>query len=103
MSAAAIMTFVYGVLSIVGGIIGYRQAGSKPSLIAGGVTGALLLIAGIGLVQVQPWGMWLAIAITALLIITFIGRLVKTRKFMPAGLMIIVGVATLATLLKTLG
>ncbi|MEM9005526.1 MAG: TMEM14 family protein [Cyanobacteria bacterium P01_F01_bin.86] len=100
--AATVMTFVYGVLALVGGLIGYQQAGSKPSLIAGVATGILLLAAGIGLVQSQTWGVWVAIAVTALLVVTFIGRLIKTRKFMPAGLMVIVGIATLAALLTAL-
>ena len=97
--AATVMTFVYGVLAFVGGIIGYQQAGSKPSLIAGVVTGILLLAAGIGLVQNQAWAFWGAIAVTGLLVVTFVARLIKTRKFMPAGLMVIVGIATLTALL----
>ena len=100
MSAPIIMSFVYGALSILGGIIGFAQASSKVSLISGAVTGVLLLIAGFGLMQAQPWALWVAIAVTALLVIVFIGRLVKTRKFMPAGLMVIVGIATLAALLS---
>ncbi len=98
MSPAIVMTFVYAVLSIVGGIIGYQKAGSKPSLISGIITGILLVIAGVGLLQAAAWGGWLAIAVTLLLVITFIIRLIKTRKFMPAGLMVIVGVATLIVL-----
>lgn len=99
MSAATIFTFIYGVLSIVGGIIGYQQAGSKPSLIAGLVTGVLLVIAGFGLVESQLWGLILAIAVTALLVVVFTWRLIKTRRFFPAGLMVIAGVVTLLTLL----
>lgn len=102
MSAATIMTFIYGALSIVGGIIGFKQAGSKVSLISGAITGVLLVLAALGLMQAQGWGLVLAIAVSALLVVVFVGRLVKTRKFMPAGLMVIVGVATLATLLTTL-
>ena len=89
------MTFIYAVLAIVGGIIGYQQAGSKPSLISGIITGILLLIGGVGLLQGQGWGLWLALAITLLLVIVFIVRLFKTRKFMPAGLMVAVGIGTL--------
>ncbi|MEM9119577.1 MAG: TMEM14 family protein [Cyanobacteria bacterium P01_F01_bin.56] len=100
MSPAIVMTFIYAVLSVVGGIIGYQKAGSKPSLIAGIITGILLLVAGVGLLQMAAWASWLAIAVALLLVIVFIGRLLKTRKFMPAGLMVIVGVATLIALFQ---
>ncbi|MEM9816771.1 MAG: TMEM14 family protein [Cyanobacteria bacterium P01_D01_bin.6] len=100
MSPAIVMTFIYAVLSVVGGIIGYQKAGSKPSLIAGIITGILLLVAGVGLLQMAVWASWLAIAVALLLVIVFIGRLLKTRKFMPAGLMVIVGVATLIALFQ---
>jgi uncharacterized membrane protein (UPF0136 family) len=102
MSAATIMTLLYGALAIVGGIIGFKQANSTASLISGLGTGIGLLIAGGGLLQGQPWGLWLAIALTLLLVIVFIGRLVKTRKFMPAGLMVVVGVVTLIGLMTGL-
>lgn len=94
MTPGTILTFVYGVLSLVGGIIGYRQANSKMSLISGSISGILLLIAGILLVQGSVVGLWLSRIVALVLVIVFISRLVKTKKFMPAGLMVIVGVAT---------
>lgn len=102
MTPATIMTFIYAVLSIVGGIIGYQQAGSTPSLISGVVTGILLLIAGFGLLQAAAWGGWLAIAVTLLLVIVFIFRLIKTRRFFPAGLMVVVGIVTLIALFEAM-
>jgi uncharacterized membrane protein (UPF0136 family) len=99
MSATAIAALIYGALALVGGWMGYRQAGSKVSLISGAITGILLLIASFGLFQDMAWGLGLSIAVTALLLVTFTVRLIKTRKIMPAGLMVTVGVVTLVVLL----
>ncbi len=96
---AIIMTFLYAALSIVGGLIGYIQARSKPSLISGGIAGSLLLLAAIGMVQGRSWSSGLAIAVTSLLVIVFLVRLYKTRKWMPAGLMVVAGIGTLLALL----
>ncbi|NEO87438.1 MAG: hypothetical protein F6J87_24735 [Spirulina sp. SIO3F2] len=94
------VAIAYGILAIIGGIIGYTKAKSKVSLISGSVSGGLLVLMGVLLQLGQSWGRWGAIAITALLIITFIIRLIKTRKFMPAGLMVITGLPTLIVLLR---
>jgi uncharacterized membrane protein (UPF0136 family) len=99
---AIVMTFVYGVLSIGGGIMGYTQAKSKASLISGVLSGLFLLLAGFGLQQGQSWGRGLAISITAVLIVVFLSRLFKTRKFMPAGLMVAIGIGNLIALLASL-
>ncbi len=47
--AAIIVTALYGLVSLVGGIIGYLKAGSVPSLIAGGICGVLLLFCAAGM------------------------------------------------------
>ncbi len=99
MTVSAIAALIYGALSLFGGWMGYQQAGSKVSLISGAITGILLLLASFALFQGLGWGLWLAIAVTVLLVVTFVVRLVKTRKVMPAGLMVTVGVVTLAVLL----
>ncbi|NJN22064.1 MAG: hypothetical protein HC812_13880 [Leptolyngbya sp. RL_3_1] len=99
MTVAAIAALLYGVLALAGGWMGYQQAGSKVSLISGTLTGILLLLASLGLWQGQGWGLWLGIAVTVLLLITFVVRLIKTRKVMPAGLMVTAGIVTLIVLL----
>lgn len=99
-SLAFLFTLIYGILSIVGGIIGYKQAGSKVSLISGIVTGVLLLIGAAMMRSGNAAGQGLAIAVSLLLVIVFIVRLVKTRKFMPAGLMVAAGILTLISLLS---
>ncbi len=95
---APLVTLVYGILAIVGGAIGYKQAGSQASLISGMISGFLLLIAAYMLYGRSPAGPLLAGVVSLVLVIVFIIRLAKTRKFMPAGLMIIVGVINLISL-----
>jgi uncharacterized membrane protein (UPF0136 family) len=96
MSAAALSAIVYGILAIGGGILGYIKVKSQQSLISGAMSGILLLLGGIGHLQGAAWGLPLSIAVTGVLIVVFAIRLSKTRKFMPAGLMIITGLAALA-------
>lgn len=100
MNPGVIAAIAYGVLAIVGGIIGYVQAKSKASLISGIISGLLLIIAGVMQLQGQGLGLILAIVVTIALIVVFAIRLAKTRKFMPAGLMTALGVAALVVMLK---
>ncbi len=93
-----IAAIAYGILAIVGGIIGYTKVGSKISLISGSVSGLLLIISGIIQLIGINWGLIFSIVITTILVITFIIRLVKTRKMMPAGLMILTGIAAVAVM-----
>lgn len=89
-----IAAIAYGIIAIAGGIMGYVQAASKASLISGSISGLLLIFAGVMQLQGQAWGLTLAAIITAILIIVFAIRLTKTRKFMPAGLMAVLGLVT---------
>lgn len=102
MNPGIIAAIAYAVLAIVGGFIGYIQASSKVSLISGSISGLLLLFAGVMQLQGQTWGLILATIVTAVLIIVFAVRLVKTRKFMPAGLMTILGITALGFMLNQL-
>ncbi|MEM6754297.1 MAG: TMEM14 family protein [Cyanobacteria bacterium P01_C01_bin.38] len=93
---------LYGILSIVGGIIGYKSAGSKVSLISGTISGLLLLVAAYLQLQGQTWGLNLAVVITSVLVVVFAVRLAKTRKLMPAGLMVVLGLAALIAMFSQL-
>jgi uncharacterized membrane protein (UPF0136 family) len=87
---------IYALLLAVGGIIGYTTAGSKPSLIAGlGSAAAAALALALSL-RSATWGMGLG-ALLAVLLTYFFGRryAVKTRKFMPAGLLAVISLAVL--------
>ncbi len=88
----------YGILAIVGGILGYAKAGSRTSLISGLVSGILLIVAGIAYQQNMAWGLPLAAVVTVALIGVFAVRYFKTRKFMPSGLMVLAGLLAVAGL-----
>jgi uncharacterized membrane protein (UPF0136 family) len=94
-SPSTIALIAYGVVAIIGGIFGFVKSKSKASIISGSISGLGLLISGIASAQNQEWGKIAGMAIAALLVIVFVVRLIKTKKFMPAGLMIIGGIATL--------
>jgi uncharacterized membrane protein (UPF0136 family) len=92
MDATRLYFFVFGALTIVGGIIGYVKAGSVPSIIAGAITGVLLLIAASILPTHRTAGLATALVISVLLALQFVPKLIRTGKMMPAGLMSILSV-----------
>ena len=91
---------VYGVFVVLGGIIGYLQAQSKPSLIAGGISGLLLVGSGLLMIKGLFAGTIAALVITLALTIMFSQRYAAKRKFMPAGLMLVLS-TLMAVLLIT--
>jgi uncharacterized membrane protein (UPF0136 family) len=83
---------VFGILTIFGGIIGYVKAGSKPSIIAGSITGILLLVAGFLLPQQRVAGLVIALIVSIVLALQFVPKLIRTGRVMPAGMMSILSV-----------
>src|ERR1700722_10397193 len=79
--------FLFGLVAIAGGAMGYARAKSKASLIAGGVSGALLIIAG--LLSPRVSGFVLALIVSVLLLIHFGRSYAAKRKPMPAIPMIV--------------
>ncbi|MDJ0705141.1 MAG: TMEM14 family protein [Leptolyngbyaceae cyanobacterium MO_188.B28] len=100
MNPGVIAAIAYGSLSMVGGIMGYIQAQSKISLISGMGCGLLLLISAFFQFQGQTWGLIVSVAVTIVLLLAFTMRLIKTRKFMPAGLMLILGIPALMVMIR---
>jgi uncharacterized membrane protein (UPF0136 family) len=100
MNLSIIAAFVYGILAIAGGIIGYIQARSKVSLFSGSISGLLLIIAAYLQLQGQTSGLILALFVTAVLVVVFAFRIAKTRKFIPAGLMTILGILALVVMVN---
>jgi len=65
---AAGITALYGLVSVIGGIIGYVKANSTPSLIAGGIAGILLLVCAFGVSRLPVWSFVGAIVISVALL-----------------------------------
>ena len=92
MDATKLYFLVFGVLTIVGGIIGYVKAGSLPSIIAGAITGVLLLVAGFLLPEHRAAGIATAFVVSFVLAAQFVPKFIRTGKMMPAGMMSILSV-----------
>ena len=84
---------VYLVLLVAGGLVGWLKAGSRVSLFSALAFAAALAVCGYGPV---PYGPVLVLVLLGVLLAVFVARWLKTRKFMPAGLMVIVTAAALA-------
>lgn len=98
MNVAAITSFVYAMLVLAGGWVGYKKAGSRQSLISGLLSGAVLLVAAALSLAGMPAGTKLAMVVAFVLAAFFSYRLAKGGKFMPAGLMVVASLAALAIL-----
>jgi uncharacterized membrane protein (UPF0136 family) len=92
MEAAKIYFIVFGVLTIVGGIIGYVKAGSVASVIAGSITGILLLVGAFLLPEHRVIGLATVFIISLLLLAQFAPKFIRTGRVMPAGMMAILSV-----------
>ena len=88
--------WIYIVLLVVGGLIGFLKAGSKISLITSIIAAALLVLTTIQGFLDPQLRRGVADVIMAALLVVFGIRLTKTKKFMPSGLMLILTIAALA-------
>jgi uncharacterized membrane protein (UPF0136 family) len=92
MEGAKIYFIVFGVLTVAGGVAGYVKAGSVASIIAGSITGVLLLVAAFLLPEHRAIGLATAFIISLLLAAQFAPKFIRTGRAMPAGMMSILSV-----------
>ncbi len=88
--------WIYIVLLLVGGLIGFFKAKSKISLLTSAVSAALLVLTTLHTVFQPGFRRAAAEIIMAALLVVFAIRLTKTKKFMPSGLMLVLTIAALA-------
>src|SRR6266700_37177 len=84
--------WVYIVVLVAGGLVGLLKANSKISLIMSLAFAAALALCATDIVQVPR----LADIILIFLVVFFVLRFAKSKKFVPAGLMSVLTAATLA-------
>jgi len=95
--AAKIYFIIFGILTIVGGIIGYASKGSTASIIAGSISGVLLLLGAFLLPDRAVMGLAIALVVSLLLAGRFVPNFIQTGKAMPAGMMSILSVIGILT------
>ena len=82
-----LLLYIYGVLLIVGGAMGYVKAKSVPSLVAGVVCGLIAIYLGVN----YTWhdAPYVALLVALVLIFLMGRRYLNTRKAMPALLIVV--------------
>jgi uncharacterized membrane protein (UPF0136 family) len=88
---ANLVLWIYIVLLVVGGLIGFLKAKSQVSLIMSVTFAALLSLCAAHLV----FQYYVADILLAALLVVFGIRLTKTKKFMPSGMMLILTLVAL--------
>jgi len=92
------MNLGLGTLVVLGGAVGYFKKGSKASLLAGGVMGSLLLTSGYMIAKTDSVyeGHLLGTATSGVMALAMGQRFLKSGKFMPGGVVAVLGAAACA-------
>lgn len=90
MNSITILWIYIGFL-VLGGLMGFLKAKSKASLIASLAFAIPLALYAAGVINVP----WFPEVILGVLILFFGMRFAKSKKFMPAGLMVLLSIITL--------
>lgn len=101
LGAAKIYFVIFGILTIVGGLIGYVSKGSVASIVAGSITGVLLLVGAFLLPKYAVAGLATTLILSLVLAGQFVPKFIQTGKAMPAGMMSILSVIGIITALMT--
>jgi uncharacterized membrane protein (UPF0136 family) len=97
------LVIAYGMLTLLGGIIGFVKAGSLLSLVTGTFSGMLLILSAVAMLKNYTLGSLFAILLSASIGIFFCYRFALTQSMMPAGLMVLLSALVVTTLLISKG
>jgi uncharacterized membrane protein (UPF0136 family) len=82
----------FGVVTVAGGVMGFVKAKSRASLIAGSISGVLLVAAGVLARQGDRNGLILGVVVSIALLGRFGAVFAKTRAMIPAGIMTLLAI-----------
>lgn len=99
MTVTQIVVLIYGIFTLVGGIIGFLKAHSKASLIAGSISGILLLICANGIGKGNTVFYVIASLVSLVLGIRFFKTWKAKRKLIPDLVMVILSSLSLITII----
>ena len=91
MMGPGIVVLLFGLLVLVGGIVGYTTTASRASLISGGAFGIALLASGLAVLRGKHTGLLMAPLLTVLLTAFFGYRFMQSSEVIPSGLMTVLG------------
>lgn len=94
-----LIVFMFGCYSLMGGVMGYLKAGSVASLIAGGLSGLVLLACSYGIRKKVKMASAVAFFIAIMLCIRFTGTYLENHRLTPDLTMVIMSGGTLLILL----
>jgi len=102
MNTTVIIVGLFGLFSLAGGLIGYFKAGSMASLMAGGISGLILLLSAFGISKDNQVAVYVAGVVALLLGGRFLMTLLQKFKVMPDLLMVLFSVVTLIVVIMYL-
>ncbi|MFB2834633.1 TMEM14 family protein [Floridanema evergladense] len=91
--------FGYALIVGLGGVFGYMKAKSAKSLVSGLISGLILLFSWFLAIKTPTVGLGIATLMAAVLLVVFITRFARTRKFMPAGMMMLLNLVAMLAFL----
>lgn len=92
------ITVVYALLVVIGGMIGFIKANSVPSLIMGMIFALGLLLSAVAMAKGIKLGYYFAMTLAAILACFFAYRYAISYHILPGGVMAVLSLAFMMTL-----